>query len=152
MRTLFAGICLGLIATSAVQGQERPEDYYDAERMQASRDALREATSGGVHSMWMFDRLEHQSGGIVDALLWDAQGWIGGDENKFWLKSEGEYSFDAGELEEAEIQALYSRPISPNFDLQFGVRHDFEPAPSQNYLVVFRGWLRIGLKSMPLRF
>ncbi|MDG1416829.1 MAG: copper resistance protein B [Maricaulis sp.] len=135
MRTLFAGVCLVLIANGAVPAQERPEDYYDAERMQASRDALREATSGGIHSMWMFDRLEHQSGGADDVLLWDFQGWVGGDENKFWLKSEGEYSFDHGAMEEAEIQALYSRPISPNFDLQFGVRHDVEPGPSQNYLV-----------------
>src|SRR3546814_11806161 len=36
----------------------------------------------------------------------------------------------------AEIQALYSRAIGPYFNLQAGVRHDFEPSPSRTYATV----------------
>ena len=66
-------------------------------------------------------------------MTWDAEGWIGGDTEKMWVKSEGEWS--DGDLEEAEIQALYSRMIAPFWDVQAGLRHDFRPDPT-NYLVV----------------
>ncbi len=69
-------------------------------------------------------------------LLWDAQAWVGGDLRKFWIKTEGEYSFDASEFEAVQVQALYSRAISPSFDLQIGLRHDFEPGPSTSYGVL----------------
>ncbi len=56
---------------------------------------------------------------------WDAQGWIGGDYNRFWWKSEG--ALTDGNFEDAEIQALYSRNISRFWDAQVGVRYDLEP-------------------------
>lgn len=56
---------------------------------------------------------------------WDAQGWVGGDYNRFWWKTEGEFA--DGDFEDAEVQALYSRYISKFWDAQFGVRYDLEP-------------------------
>lgn len=56
---------------------------------------------------------------------WDAQGWVGGDYNRFWWKSEGEFA--DGDFEKAEVQALYSRNISKFWDAQIGVRYDLEP-------------------------
>lgn len=61
-----------------------------------------------------------------DGYLWDGQGWYGGDLNRLVLKSEGEGEID-GALEDAEIQALYSRALGPFFDLQAGFRLDWEP-------------------------
>ena len=52
---------------------------------------------------------------------------MAGNINKVWLKTEGEYSFEENDLEEAEVQLLWSRAISRYFDLQTGVRYDFEP-------------------------
>ncbi|MEC8178418.1 MAG: copper resistance protein B, partial [Pseudomonadota bacterium] len=66
--------------------------------------------------------------------LWDAQAWYGGDLNRFVLKTEGEGEF-GGAVEDAEIQALYSRAIGPFFDLQAGVRFDPEP-DSRTHLVL----------------
>ena len=63
---------------------------------------------------------------------WDAQGWVGGDDNKAWFKTEGAVPFNDG-VEEAEIQALYSRRISNFFDAQIGVRYDFEPDPERAF-------------------
>jgi copper resistance protein B len=57
---------------------------------------------------------------------WEGDAWFGGDRHKLWLKSEGE-SGD-GELEDARVEALYSRNVATFWDLQVGVRHDFEPA------------------------
>ena len=65
---------------------------------------------------------------IVDddlAFTWEGDAWVGGDFNKGWFKFEGDIV--GGMVEEAEIQALYSRNIARFFDLQVGIRHDFRP-------------------------
>lgn len=68
---------------------------------------------------------------------WDLDGWIGTDENKLWLKSEGEHS--EGELEEAELWALYSRNIATFWDAQAGIRYDFEPESTAYLALGFNG-------------
>ncbi|MBI3593389.1 MAG: copper resistance protein B [Nitrospirae bacterium] len=60
-----------------------------------------------------------------DVLQWDGEGWIGKDYDKLWLKSRGLSPRD--HVEEAEVQALYSRYIAEYWDLQIGARRDFEP-------------------------
>lgn len=91
----------------------------------------------GGQTIWYAegDRLEYQSNEGDPVFLWDAQGWYGGDRNRLWLKTEGEYDFDADEVEEAEVQALWSRPVSRFFDLQAGVRHDFAPGDDRTFAV-----------------
>ena len=68
-----------------------------------------------------------------DVLKWDGEGWIGKDYNKLWLKSKGVRAHDG--VEEAEVQALYSRYLAEYWDLQVGVRRDFEPG-TRNYGVL----------------
>lgn len=69
-----------------------------------------------------------------DADSWSAQGWIGYDLNKLWIKTEGER--DDGDTESAEIQALYSRAIAPNWDVQAGIKLDSLPGSSQQWGVI----------------
>jgi len=64
---------------------------------------------------------------------WDGEGWYGDNLNRAWFKSQGSLGLDSGTLNEAEAQALYSRAISPFFNLQGGVRYDFKPTPSRAY-------------------
>ena len=64
---------------------------------------------------------------------WEAQGWIGGDINKFWWRTEGETK--GPRLEQSEFQALYSRNIAMFFDLQAGLRHDIAP-DARSYAVI----------------
>ncbi len=90
------------------------------------------ADDDDIYSFILGDRLEYQSNG--DTWVWDAEGWIGGDYHKVWWKTQGD-NVD-GRIEEAELQLLYSRALSPFFDLQLGVRHDFEPQPSRTFMVV----------------
>jgi copper resistance protein B len=64
---------------------------------------------------------EYQSDG---GYRWDGQAWIGGDIDRFVVRTEGE---GGHRLDAAEVQGLYSHALGPYFDLQAGVRQDFGP-------------------------
>lgn len=81
------------------------------------------------------ERLEYRLRDGKDSLHWDAQGWVGEDYNKLWLKTEGEKVL-GGPLDEAEVQVLYSRMIAPFWDLQAGGRFDVRPLPQRGYGVL----------------
>lgn len=100
---------------------------------------------GGVQTWLAAERLEYQARDGHDAVLWDLQGWTGGDLHKAWIKAEGERLESEG-TESSELQGLYSRAVLPYWDLQVGLRHDFRPGPSRSYAV-------IGLQGLaPYRF
>lgn len=85
--------------------------------------------------IWHMFRLETDYGGGEHGPVasWDLNGWIGTDENKLWLKSEGEN--EDGTTEQAEFWALYSRNVHDFWDVQAGIRHDTQPV-STSYLVL----------------
>jgi copper resistance protein B len=87
----------------------------------------------------MIDKLEVREADGGNPLVWDADAWIGKDLHKFWFKTEGEHV--DGEIEEAELQFLYSRAITPFWDFQVGWRTDIEPEPNRN-------WLALGFKGL----
>lgn len=110
--------------TEAGSGPPRAADsIWGVDAMRNSRRDLRE-THGDFSVFWFQgDRLEVQAREGDDGYLWDLQGYYGGPTSRFWFKSEGEGIF--GErVEDAEVQALYSRAISPFWDLQVGLRQD----------------------------
>ncbi|MBT8077882.1 MAG: copper resistance protein B [Gammaproteobacteria bacterium] len=85
------------------------------------------AADDDLMAFFLADRVEVSDG--EGDYLWDVQGWAGGDYHRLWLKSEGD-------RHEAELQLLYSRAVSPFFDLQLGIRHDLDPRPSRSHAVV----------------
>ena len=99
---------------------------FGADAMAASRRTLVHENGDVRTTAVMIDRLEASFGDDGKTYLWDVQGWSGGDINRFWWKAEGEGDFGDG-LEEAELQALYSRALTPFWDVQAGVRQDFRP-------------------------
>jgi|TARA_R100001244_G_scaffold39766_4_gene35795 copper resistance protein B len=124
--------------TPAPNAQTGPPNAADriwgADAMRASREAVYQE-HGDMQMFWFQgDRAEYRMRDGKDGYLWDVQGYYGGDLDKFWFKSEGEGSF--GEpVEQAEIQALYSRAIAPFFDLQAGVRQDLT-GPDRTHAVI----------------
>lgn len=72
----------------------------------------------------LIDRLEFSSGDAADALSLDAEGWYGGDRNKFWWKAEGIIQLSGQREGEGEVQALYSRLVAPFWNFQTGLRYD----------------------------
>ncbi len=108
---------------------------YDPAAMARARAAMIAEGGGMTYSQWMLDRLEYRAGKGADGYAWEGEGWIGGDINRFAVKSEGEGAF-GGSIERAEVQALYSRAIDPWFNLQAGVRQDFGEGPDRSYAVI----------------
>ena len=117
------------VPARAFEGPRHAADAIWGEgAMAPARRQLAKENGGMTTGMVLIERLEARfpTEGGDTGYVWDAQGWYGGDINRFVLKTEGEGEF-GGDLEDAEIQALYSRAIGPFFDLQAGVRFDPEP-------------------------
>ena len=108
----------------AGSGPPRAADaIWGAEAMAPSRAALKQEHGSTVTTWLQADRLEYQARQGHDGLLWDVQGYYGNPTSKLWLKSEGEAALGDG-VEDAEVQALWSKAVAPFWDLQLGVRQD----------------------------
>ena len=117
-----------------------PRDHYadrqfaPAEMARARHEMMRE--EGGRNlSRIMFNLAEVQIRDGKDGYRWDGEGWFGGDINRLTVKTQGEGAFHEG-VDSAEVQVLYSRAVGPFFNLQAGVRHDFQPSPTRTYATV----------------
>lgn len=104
-----------------------------------------------VYSNVLFDLLEYQRVGGVNAMRWDVVGWRGGDQRRLWVKSEASlYPGTPGTRGEFDLQALYGRLVTPFFDLQAGARleqhREIDSKPARLFAVV-------GLQGLsPYRF
>jgi copper resistance protein B len=74
-------------------------------------------------------------------LRWDAQGWLGTDMNRLWIKSEG-FS-DGRQMSDGDQEALYDRPIPRMryMDAQAGIRADLDSGPR-------RAWAALGIEGL----
>lgn len=82
------------------------------------------------------DGTGNDKGGLVN---WEGHGWIGGDLDKLVIKTEGE--MQNGHVEHSELWGLWSRNISDFWDLQTGIRQDFDPRPTSALVIGFQGML-----------
>ena len=83
----------------------------------------------------LLDRLEWREGRDASSILWDVQGWWGGDNHKLWLKAEGEKE-RGGRTEESSIDVLYARRLTPFWFLQAGARTEERPGPRRTGAVI----------------
>ncbi len=114
----------------------------DADRRAVFRGgALHDMGDTELHSYFVFDQLEWQRRAAGGTLNWNGNGWIGGDLDRLWLRTEG--SRVGSRLEDAEVQALWGHSITPWWDLVAGVRHDFRPSAAQT-------WLAFGIQGLAL--
>jgi len=125
------------VPSRAFEGPRYAADtVWGTDAMSASRRRLGVDHGAMQTGLVLIERLEPRFalGDAKDGYVWDVQARYGGDLNRVVFKSEGEGETEDG-LEEAEVQALYSRAIGPFFDLQAGVR--FDPTPeSLSHLVI----------------
>jgi len=82
----------------------------------------------------MIGQFETRNTGGPDPVVLEAQGWIGKDLHKLWVKADVEQV--SGETEESELQFLYSRAVAPYWDFQIGWRHDERPTPNRDWLAI----------------
>lgn len=109
--------------------------FFPAAAMTQSRETMMREQGGQRFAQIMFNLAEVQIRNGRDGYRWDGQVWFGGDIDRLVLKTEGSGAFRAG-VEAAEVQALFSRAIGPYFNLQAGVRHDFQPSPTRTYATI----------------
>ena len=95
----------------------------------------------GLLAHVLFDQLEGRSNGRDNEFRWDAEGWVGTDMNRLWLKSEGFTS--KGVVTDGDQELLYDRPIPRwrYFDMQAGVREDLDSGPR-------RTWGALGIEGL----
>lgn len=106
----------------------------DADRAAAAPPMHRHDHGGGVFTYLLFDRLETWDADPGTAQAWEAQGWVGTDRHRLWLRSEGEHR--RGRTESADVELLYGRPVARWWDLVAGVRRDIGPGPKRDDLAI----------------
>jgi copper resistance protein B len=93
-----------------------------------------------LYSAVMLDRLETRNGKAGNSSYWEGQGWLGGDLDKAWFKTQGELR--QGQAQGADAELLYSRALAPYWDAQAGARHDlaYGNRPARDWLAfAFKG-------------
>lgn len=131
-------------ATDEAVGNEPPppapsdfaaDQFYDRGIMQPSRDQLRREHGGSTASLVMLNVGEWQFRDGEDGYRWDGEAWFGGDINRVVIKTEGEGETGFG-IEAGDVQLLYSRAITPYYDLQVGIRQDLQRGPRRGYATI----------------
>lgn len=89
----------------------------------------------------LFDQLETRSSSNDTTFRWDGEGWIGGDMNRLWIKSEG--FANNGSVTDGDHEALYDHPIPRlrYFDGQVGARADLDSLQR-------RLWAAVGIEGL----
>ncbi|MDR3507232.1 MAG: copper resistance protein B [Caulobacteraceae bacterium] len=88
----------------------------------------------------LLEQAELRGDGQGADLRWMGEAWVGNDESRLWLKSEGLLR-PHGKVEDGQTELLYSRPVSPFFDLRLGGRYDLDSGPG-------RGWAAAGISGL----
>ena len=102
------------------------EEVFDFAESPPPSDFPETLSDDKLYAFTLFEQLEYRvatGDKTADHLGWEAQGWIGGDFNKFWWKNEGKAVFDGPDEGETETDLLYSRLITPFWDFQVGVQY-----------------------------
>lgn len=118
-------------APPPVASDHAADQVFGVEAMAAARKQLRLEHGGMRYSKVMIDEAEHRPSSSGGAFAWEGQASFGGDINRLMLRSRGEV--ESGDVHKAELQALYARAIDPYFNLELGVRQDFQPRPRRTY-------------------
>lgn len=98
----------------------------DEDRKAAFPEVHDHAVHGeSTHAYVLFDQFEGRTGSGAQVFSWDTKGWVGGDRNRFWFRTEGDRAGDV--WEQAQHNLLYGRAISPWWELIAGIRLDTLP-------------------------
>lgn len=132
------GHCTPRGATPLEPREPIPEPT-DADRAAAFPDLhVGHGHGSALHWRVLFNRFEAWDAEPGTGQAWSGSLWLGGDVNRLRVKSSGERS--GGHTRSASTEALYSRSVTPWWDLVAGARHEFQPDS--------RTWGAIGLQGL----
>jgi copper resistance protein B len=87
----------------------------------------------------ILDQAEWRDTREGNALVWDAEGWYGGDYNKLWIRTEGERT--QGRTQDGQADVLWDRIFARWWSVQAGAREDFGAGPP-------RTWAAVGVEGL----
>lgn len=131
------GTTMGPMQGGAAPADARSPDYSDGLTYgdMTGMDMHDHATQ----SMLLIDQLENFHGRDANGLTWEAEAWYGTDNDKLWLRTEGERS--AGRIRDADIEALWVHAVATYWNTQFGIRQDTGGGPP-------RSWAAFGIEGL----
>ncbi|MBA2434491.1 MAG: copper resistance protein B [Chthoniobacterales bacterium] len=105
-------------------GDDRSRELLSPAELQEHREPLPPPVRDRIiHSFTLAEILEYRlNSSGPDTFRWDIFGWVGGDKNRLWYKTEGSQQLSGGQSGEGDLQLLYGRLIAPNWDFQIGAR------------------------------
>ena len=93
--------------------------------------ALAAAQDDPLLGLFLLDKFETTDADGDSPLNWEIDAWLGKDLNKLWVKSEGEHI--NSETEQSN-ELLFSRAISPFWNVQVGLRQDRASSVEREFL------------------
>ena len=126
---------------NSMQGGGAPSDARSPDYSDGVGYGSMKPDMGGERAigMLLLDQLEAVDSRNGNGQAFELSGWYGRDENKLWLRSEGDISH--GRLEAGDVEAFWNHAIATYWSTQLGVRHDLGSGPS-------RDWLAFGVEGL----
>ena len=132
----MSGMSMGAMQGGSAPPNARSDDYSDGVGYGPMMPHMH---GNGALGMLLLDQLETVHGRDGNGQAWEVQGWYGNDEDKLWLRSEGEVS--KGKVEDGNVEALWNHAIASYWGGQLGVRHDLGAGPG-------RDWVAFGVQGL----
>ncbi|MBV8686272.1 MAG: copper resistance protein B [Alphaproteobacteria bacterium] len=127
-------LALGLAAAAPAEAQQLA--YADVAEAGVASAGAGAGDSPAAAPTWLryalLDRFEWNVASGEDGFGWDFSTLVGGEKNRVYLATSGEGGA-SGRLDYAELDALYSRYLGGDIDLNLGIRYDIRPRPSRAY-------------------
>ncbi len=133
----MSGMSMGPMQGGSAPPNARSADYSDGIGYGAMRGM--DMQDNAPQSMLLIDQFEAFSGKNVNGQTWEVEGWYGNDDNKLWLRTEGERS--QGRLDDGDVEALWNHTIATYWSSQLGVRQDLGEGPN-------RHWAAFGVQGL----
>ena len=134
-RWIALGAAALLLASGAARAQGTQSEPYDERDMPKMLDKA-------IFAHGILNQLEGRFG-ETNSFRWSGEGWLGTDEDKVWLRTEGRLS--NGEMDDGIHELFYSRAITTYFNALVGGRYDLDSKPG-------RGWGAIGIEGLAPQF
>lgn len=134
---VMPGMTMGPMQGGSPPPNARSPDYSDGVAG-SPVDGLHMHGSTPV-GMLLIDQLEAFHGRDANGQSWEAEGWYGNDENKLWVRTEGERS--RGKLGDGDLEAFWNHNIATFWSTQIGGRQDLGQGPK-------RTWAAFGVQGL----
>ncbi|MBU6246184.1 MAG: copper resistance protein B [Xanthomonadaceae bacterium] len=132
-----APMAMGRMQGGAPPADARSPDYSDG--VAPSHLPGMDMGEGARFVLLQVDQLEAFAGRDEHGQRWELHGWVGNDDDKLLLRSEGERT--GSRVSDGDVEALWSHAVAAYWDSTLGARHDLGDGPR-------RDWLAFGVKGL----